>query len=540
MEEVRKHFGIAQAVRIVFLLALAVWAAVFAVPALMRGDAAVFKGHLLYMAAAVWLFLMRPGGWLNSVRMADLTVKEKIIAAVMAAVVIYCLLAPMDLSPVWSGVKETYRNEYEVMSEALLNGHVYMDKEPSRELLAMENPYDFVARVKNNVPFPWDHAYYKGHFYMYYGVVPEFLAFIPYRLITGHVLPGYHATQAFVLVSVIGLFLLFYKFARRLFPDMPFGMYLSLSAGVSVLSFWYASAAPMLYCTAITSGICLEIWSLLLLFQAGWCETSRVKQYAEIILGTFLGALTFGCRPTIGLANLICFPVVFELWRRREKTGVFISQFLCGIIPYILVIGALMYYNYVRFESPFEFGQAYQLTSADQHEYGSMLSRFSWFTTLNGIRQQFFLLYDLSPDFPHVEFYGAYVNFPVLLLSWAYLRHDVRMSFRRDHLGWFAAVLAALPLIITVMQIQWAPVVAERYRMDIYFLMGIMTFLVCGYLVQNLPAGSRGNLAFVTGILCELAAFSALLLFLVPFDNNIAILDPEYLAGWKAILTMGK
>ena len=38
-------------------------------------------------------------------------------------------------------------------------------------------------------------------------------------------------------------------------------------------------------------------------------------------------------------------------------------------MPYVAVGVALMCYNYARFEDPFEFGQAYQLTVADQHLY---------------------------------------------------------------------------------------------------------------------------------------------------------------------------
>lgn len=65
-------------------------------------------------------------------------------------------------------------------------------------LLQMDNPYDPQARVDLGVDYRWDTAYYHGHYYMYFGVVPVFLLFLPFRLITGMSLTTYHATQVFV------------------------------------------------------------------------------------------------------------------------------------------------------------------------------------------------------------------------------------------------------------------------------------------------------------------------------------------------------
>ena len=51
-----------------------------------------------------------------------------------------------------------------------------------------------------------------------------------------------------------------------------------------------------------------------------------------------------------------------------------------------------MLYNYVRFDSPFEFGQSYQLTITDQSNYGNFFSQFDLLKICNGIAT-FFVSY---------------------------------------------------------------------------------------------------------------------------------------------------
>ena len=52
---------------------------------------------------------------------------------------------------------------------------------------------------------------------MYFGVVPVWILFLPYLLITGRDLTTYHATQIFAALAIIGVFLLFRQLAKRYF-----------------------------------------------------------------------------------------------------------------------------------------------------------------------------------------------------------------------------------------------------------------------------------------------------------------------------------
>ena len=137
----------------------------------------------------------------------------------MTCIIIVCAKA-MELSPVWNGKIPAHRNQYEVMAESLLNGHLYMDIEVSPELLALENPYDPQIRNDQEIDFKHDHAFYNGHYYMYFGIVPVILVFVPFRLIFGKALTTFHATQLFTALIIIGFFSITGFLRRKFFPRM--------------------------------------------------------------------------------------------------------------------------------------------------------------------------------------------------------------------------------------------------------------------------------------------------------------------------------
>ena len=94
-------------------------------------------------------------------------------------------------------------------------------------------------------------------------------------------------------------------------------MYLFLASAFSIMGIWYSIDAPALYCTAITSGLCMEIWSLFFFIRAVWIEENEKRSVLYAFLGSLFGALAFGCRPSIALANLLVIPMLVEYIRKR-------------------------------------------------------------------------------------------------------------------------------------------------------------------------------------------------------------------------------
>ena len=76
----------------------------------------------------------------------------------------------MSLSPVWNGTIPGHRDQYERMAQSILNGHLYLEYEDvDPRLSEMENPYDPQARKELGIYYHWDHAFYNGKYYMYFG-----------------------------------------------------------------------------------------------------------------------------------------------------------------------------------------------------------------------------------------------------------------------------------------------------------------------------------------------------------------------------------
>ena len=374
------------------------------------------------------------------------------------------------------------KNQYELMADALLNGQIYLEYgDMDRRLLEMPNPYDTQARRALGVRYHWDHAFYKGRYYMYFGVVPVFLLFIPFKLITGASLTTYHATQVFVGMSIIGLFLFFRLLSKRFFPKLSFPVYLFLGAAISVTSMVHCVAKPAMYMTAFAAAFCMEIWSVYFYVKAVWATEDENRAIFRAFLGALFGALAFGCRPSIALGNLIVIPCLIVFLRGHKFSGKLLLKLAAAASPYIIIGALLMFYNYIRFENPFEFGQSYQLTVADQSAYGSLFSRLSARGLLNGAT--FFLTRseDLVAEFPHIVEGGVFYTYPVFGAGlFALTNKKTRTAIRANKFVLFLLGGIATIGVIIMMDVVWTPYLLARYREDMMWLLGMLVFLAVG------------------------------------------------------------
>lgn len=457
--------------------------------------------------------------------------------AICAVLVVLCTMAvcvlPMDRFPFWNGEIPGHRNQYELMAENLLNGRLHFEYGDEDLLADLENPYDPYERQDAGVYYHWDHAFYNGRYYMYFGVVPVFLLFLPYRLLTGTSLLAFHATQIFVVFIIAGMFALFHMLRRLFFKRMPFGIYLALSAAFSIMSVWYSTAEPALYCTAITSAIALEVWSLYFFIKAVWEETVENRQIRFAALGALLGALAFGCRPPIALANLLVLPMLAEFIRQRKFTLPLLGKLALAALPYAVVAAGLMLYNYARFDNPFEFGQKYQLTVADQSQYGFHFSPEVLLRVVNDTTANLFGFGTISEKFPFLNRSGAFSNFPILLLTAAVFSKKVSDSLKNRRLTGLMTGFAVTVLVITVMDILWTPYLLERYHMDIYFLMGIACFIAIGFWLQTAEEKQRKRLSAVIALLSVVTVVSSFLFWV----RTIEVYYPDAVEDIQQALT---
>mgnify|MGYP000240658777 FL=1 len=85
-------------------------------------------------------------------------------------------------------------DQYDHVAQSLLNGRVWLDLPVSPELAQAANPHDILVRGQlfesGKTQIFWDYAFYGGHWYSYFGVVPVVLFFLPFRAITSLWTPG--------------------------------------------------------------------------------------------------------------------------------------------------------------------------------------------------------------------------------------------------------------------------------------------------------------------------------------------------------------
>ena len=491
----------------------------------------------LWICLAVLIaYVCRPGSELHTYTMEKQTLFKRGVTLLVALLTVAVCILPMNLFSLWNGEQPGHRNQYELITEAFLEGRLDFAYGDEDALAELENPYDPDERKESGVRYHWDHAYYNGKYYMYFGVVPVFLVFMPYRVLTGTALTTYHATQIFSAATVLGIFALFYLLSKLFFKKMPYSVYLALSVAFSVMSVWYASAEPALYCTAITAALALETWSIWFFVRAVWGEGSENKKILLAAVGALLGALVFGCRPPIALANILVIPMLYVFIRQRKFTVKLLGKLIMAALPYAFVAAGLMLYNYARFENPFEFGQAYQLTVADQTSYKLTLNADMLLNIFNNTAENFFGLAGITKDFPYLRHGGVFFNFPILFLMAAAFKTAVRKELRQQKLTPLLIGLVAAMLLITALDIMWTPYLLERYRMDIYFLAGIACFLIIGLWLQNSSAKACGGMATAVVVLSVVTVVSSVLFFM----RTTNVYYPDWVEEFGNFLTNGQ
>lgn len=255
--------------------------------------------------------------------------------------------------------------QYELLAESLAHGHAALEVQPDPRLVALDNPYDLDARTASGANYIWDCAYYNGHYYVYFGVVPVLLFYLPVYLLTGHHMDTATACLAVGLAFLLGMALLLRAVIRRWFPRASAAMYLiGLIAGVFLGGMPGLVGRPDIYELAIACAAMFTVWGF-----AAWIAASRPCAHRRWLLafGGLCLALVAGCRPQVVLFSVLILPLFGReyLLEKRLLTKRGALDFACAMAPFAAVAAGLMAYNAARFGSPFEFGANFNLTSLD-------------------------------------------------------------------------------------------------------------------------------------------------------------------------------
>ena len=274
--------------------------------------------------------------------------------------------------------------QYQELALALEEGHVTIDsKYVAPELLEKENPYDTLALLAEGVPFSMDYAYYNGHYYVYFGIIPELLFYYPWYKIHDELPSNTFAQWRFYSLLVIGAFLLVWELGKRYKKgSFPFWLYLAMSYVFCLFAnYIFLVSRPDIYNIPVMAGNAFTVLGLGLWFAAA-NRSGRIR-IPFLVFGSLSMACAVGCRPQMALFS---FAAVF-LFFTGEKDGRYgfkgrslfnkksIIDTICFILPYVIVAIPVCWYNHARFGSIFEFGATLSLTTNDMNLRGFNMDR---------------------------------------------------------------------------------------------------------------------------------------------------------------------
>lgn len=470
-------------------------------------------GIIIYLLFGLTLYFIRPSSKIHKTYFDFSNIKHKMIWILSCVITILICTIPMKYNPLWNGDIPEHRNQYELISDQLIKGEISFDYKVDEKLIEMDNPYDYQAREDKKIDYYWDHAFYNNKYYMYFGIVPAIILFVPFKLITGKTLITYQATQIFTLFFIIGIYALFSLLMKKIEKKFSIFVVIFTSMSISIMSIWYIAAAPALYCTAIVSGMCMMIWSFYFFFKAAYICNKENLCLVFATIGSLFGALAFGCRPPIALANIIAIPMYIDFLKEKKKTTKFILKNILIFIPYIIIGLLLMYYNYIRFDNIFEFGQSYQLTVTDQSNYGNLLANFNLLDYLYALYYNF-LNVSLTFELPHI---GCLFTYPIIIC--AGILAMIKYNKHKQPLFLSKVILTSIISILLIICIDTlsAPQPSPRYRLDFIWIISIIVMI----LVINFVDILNNNSAYIYTLSCFATICISVLLFISPHNSNL-------------------
>lgn len=414
----------------------------------------------------------------------------------------------------------------QLMTQALAHGHIHLLIKPSDALLHLSNAYSADQRQAQQIPVLLDASYYHGTYYSYFGLSPQ-LIMLPFRLITGKYIGTDVVWLIFDIFLQIATLRFYLSAVKRWFSGIGFlpcffgAAAMLFGSGVLVLA-----VGINFYGLTQVSALCFLFWGFCMLFDA-YCGKSRTA-LCLTLSGLFFGMVILS-RPNIVVFMLASVFLLVPLLKKAPSKKLRIKWTLGFCIPFIAVMAFQLLYNLVRYGSPLQFGNDYQLTSYDiKYNQISNLARFfaiSWHYLFQQIS------WDLTFPFVHINrvdlnvssgFYynsgmAGLINYPVyfILIFWATLHARLRKTVK----GHFLTALLLLSGLLLCFDALKAGV-DNRYLTDLMPMLMFVSLLLWFELLHR--SSIKGTRRFEEKLFYLCCSVTIALQVLGNFPTNIS------------------
>ncbi len=423
---------------------------------------------------------------------------------------------------------------YPQVFDAFMKGRTDIDTDYDLSVYeSLSNPYDTPTRraaTGENFGVTWDRAYYGGKLYSYFGVAPVILLYFPAYFITGKVLSDALAAAMISSFASVALELLLCELLARTGKKIP--LWLSVCAAICLP--FGALLYPTLtnanfYHIAVLAGIA-SVSAAFLFLLYGEKSKTRARRVWFALSGLF-SACIIASRPNMALYLAAAIPLIAAIIIKRPRGAKSaLADAVAYAVPALAVGTAVMIYNAVRFGSPFDFGNNYQLTLWDMSKV-----TFSFTFILPAIYHYFLHLPSVDGTFPFIHpGYGRLQNYGVnrsvyvsgsvgaafLPCTWGAFLVPFALKGAGKKAKWSAFLAAAAVFAIAVSDMSYAGV-HLRYEADIAFvcaLGGAFGFAV--FAARLKESGRIKSYRAVCGFALAAFVLTALTSTALCFDNE--------------------
>lgn len=453
---------------------------------------------------------------------------------------------------------ENEPTQYSIMVQqfdALQKGRLDLDYSDASlaNLSKIENPYDQTQRNEDtnwNTPY-WDHVYYHGKIYSYFGLAPILTFYYPYYWCTKSLPTDATTALFFSLLAVTLCFLLIKKciicFQIKIsILDISF-VFIALPA-VSYI-FLIQGSADLYYIPYIA----VNAFMLLFLYSSlsAYGERKTKKGIIWYIVSGLALGLSVASRPTAVIPSfLLILPLYLHVLLDKKTEKMQKTKLVAGFsIPVCIIAIFMMWYNYARFDSPFDFGTTNQLTVSDIHynKLSLSLTRIASY-----LYQYWFMPFDFSEVFPFIGFdykysylSGKYIwngsccisvfmlplNFALLLLP-AFV-HFCNPLYQK------AMLLSGFISSVIILYVDFClGGICIRYSCDISLVIAMLSLAIMCFLLQIFRKYKLRSFVYIGYIMIIFSIIIAYLMLFTNERNYIRQYSPDIFLSFKHLFTI--